>query len=213
VVEDDWRTLGLRATASGHFHFSEVFVPESRTFIAGPMNRPSPPFEGPLYRIGMLATVAALAAVALGIGRCALDEGIAIAKGKKAAFIGQDLARNAAVQRVVARAEAHHAAARALFFSEVANLGATVSGGGRPSQSELVRAQLGISFAVESAGTIASMMLEVVGTDGIVTGTAIERAFRDAHTVARHGFASAGRWESAGKVLLGQPTDWPFLFA
>jgi len=38
-----------------------------------------------------------------------------------------------------------------------------------------------------------------------------ERRFRDVHTLTQHAFTSINRYESVGKLLFGQPGDWPFL--
>lgn len=209
-VLDNWDTLGMRGTGSSDFRWDNVFVPEDMAYAVGPLDHPSPPFRGPLYRGGIYITAAAVGAVALGIGRAALDEGKRVALEKTPSYLTNGLADNGAVQRLVARAEALQGAASAFLYDVMGGIWEKSLRGERPVLAEVARAQLATCFAVESAAKVTRMIHEVVGTTGIRNSSRLSRYFRDAHTVSQHGFASAARWDSAGQVLLGRPADWGF---
>jgi alkylation response protein AidB-like acyl-CoA dehydrogenase len=209
-VLDNWDTLGMRGTGSCDFRWDNVFVAEDLTYAVGPLDHPSPPFSGPLYRGGIYITAAAVGAVALGIGQAALDEGKRVALEKTPSYLANGLADNGAVQRLVARAEALQGAARAFLYKVIGDFWQASLEGRRPVLAEVAQAQLATSFAVESAANVTRMIHEVVGTTGIRNSSRLARYFRDAHTVSQHGFASAARWDSAGQVLLNRPTDWGF---
>jgi Acyl-CoA dehydrogenase, C-terminal domain len=48
------------------------------------------------------------------------------------------------------------------------------------------------------------------GTTAIRNAAAFQKHFRDVHTMTQHAFGSASRFESAGQLMLGGDTDWPF---
>jgi Acyl-CoA dehydrogenase, C-terminal domain len=50
------------------------------------------------------------------------------------------------------------------------------------------------------------------GTSGIRNDQRFQQHFRDVHTISQHAFASPGRFESIGKLLLGRESDWPFYY-
>lgn len=209
-VLDNWDTLGMRGTGSADFRWENVFVPEDMAYAVGPLDHPSPAFSGPLYKGGIYITAAAIGAVGLGIARAALDEGKRVALEKTPSYLVNGLADNGAVQRLVARAEAQQGAASAYLYKVIGDLWEKSLRGERPVLAEVAQAQLATSFAVESAAKVTEMIHEVCGTTGIRNSSRLTRYFRDAHTVSQHGFASAARWDSAGQVLLGRPTDWGF---
>ena len=210
TVLDNWDTLGMRGTGSADFRWEGVFVPEDLAYAVGPLDHPSPPFAGPLYRGGIYITAAAVGSVALGISRAAVEEGKRIAIEKTPSYLATGLANNGAVQRLIARAEALHGASQAYLYKVIGDIWERSLSGRRPSLADVAQAQLATSFAVESAARVTQMIHEVAGTTGIRNSSRLTRYFRDAHTVSQHGFASAARWDSAGQVLLGRPADWGF---
>jgi len=209
-VLDNWDTLGMRGTGSSDFRWNGVFVEESMAYAVGPLDHPCSSFSGPVYRGGIYITAALVGAVALGIGQAALDEGKRVTLEKTPSYLATGLADNGAVQRLIARAQAQQGAARAYLHQVIGGIWDESRAGRRPTPADVAEAQLATSFAVESAAKITEMIHEVCGTTGIRNSSRLARYFRDAHTVSQHGFASAARWDSAGQVLLGRPSDWGF---
>ena len=82
---------------------------------------PSKPIEqGPLYAFPVFGLLAlAIAGVALGIARAAIDDVIELAGGKTPTLSSRRLAERPATQAGVARAEATLRAARELLYAEI----------------------------------------------------------------------------------------------
>jgi len=86
----------------------------------------------------------------------------------------------------------------------------TVSQGSPLSQNQKIAMQLVTSHAIKSAVEIVTLVHQAAGTTGIREENRFERYFRDMHTLSQHAFGSALRFQSAGKMLLAQESDWPF---
>jgi alkylation response protein AidB-like acyl-CoA dehydrogenase len=78
------------------------------------------------------------------------------------------------------------------------------------SQPQKIKIQLAACHAIRSAADAVELIHAAAGTSGIREEQPFERHFRDIHVITQHAFGSAARFESAGKLLLGQPGDWPF---
>jgi alkylation response protein AidB-like acyl-CoA dehydrogenase len=50
----------------------------------------------------------------------------------------------------------------------------------------------------------------LAGTTGFRVEHPFQQYFRDLHTLNQHALASAARFESLGKLILGRPSDWAF---
>ena len=113
-VIDTWSVSGLRATGSHDIAVDGLELPAARS---ASLITDSPREPGPLYAFppfGLLA--AAIAAVALGIARGALDDLGALAGAKTPTLSTRKLAERAATQSGLARAEAALGGSRALLL-------------------------------------------------------------------------------------------------
>lgn len=206
---DTWHTMGLRSSGSHDFRYTDVFVPTSRTAPLA-LAAPNDLFGGPLYRARLWAGHPAFAVTALGVARASLDATMELATRKTPNYMMQTVADNQAVQRLLGRAEAKWRAARAYVYETMDELWQHQLTGEFVTHEHAVDTQLACCFALESAREITEILHEIVGTTGFRQGNALERGFRDAHTMSQHAFASAARFESVGKALLGREIDWLF---
>lgn len=205
VFHDTWHSTGMRGSGSLDFSVDGVFVPARRTIQPGV----SPPVvDSPAARFPNFALLAsAVAAVGLGVARCALDELADVAAGKRPQYSSRTLARSAFTQVEFARAEAMLRAARAYLVSE---LGATWD---RVSAREPVRLEdrAGIrSAAVHAARTsaeVADLAFTLAGGTAVYESSPLGRYARDAHVVTQHIQTAPKLNEMIGKVLLGIECD------
>ena len=114
------------------------------------------------------------------------------------------------VQRQVAQAEALLGSARAYLYESLREGWDSACQGHMLDQQQKIKIQLATSHAIRAAADAVDLVHEAAGTSGIRQEQRFERYFRDVHAMTQHAFGSVARLESAGKLLFGQETDWPF---
>jgi alkylation response protein AidB-like acyl-CoA dehydrogenase len=209
-IVDTWHTLGMCGTGSHDVVMKDVFVPDRRTAPLVPLQRPGLAYYGPLYRFTIWASVAALAPVATGIARAAIDELLDLANTKTPSYTVKTLRDRSVVQSQVAQAEAQLGAARAYLHEALQQVWDGAVTGHTITQQQKVTVQLATTHAVVASAEAVDLVHAASGTSGIRNECGFPRHFRDVHTITQHGFISASRYESAGQLLLGLNTDWPF---
>ena len=113
-IHDNWQVAGLQGTGSCDVSLTEYVVPDAFTWE--PLHA-QPQRGGPLYRLGLPGFVAnEHAAFALGVGRCALETVMALARSKRRGFTPSPshLEARPAFQRAVGVGDLRLRAARAL---------------------------------------------------------------------------------------------------
>lgn len=204
-VHDTWQVSGLVGTGSNDFTCADVFVPDSRIYnIFDPSgHRPEPLYQVPptvLFTSG-------LAAVALGIGRAALDEFTETAETKFPTLSQVPLADKPVVQIELARAEASLGGARSFLYDTVEDVYQTVSAGRQASMRQIALARAAAVQAVEAGAAVARTVNVLAGGGAISLANPLQRHARDAEAMLHHFTQSQHTWEDAGRVLLGrQPT-------
>jgi alkylation response protein AidB-like acyl-CoA dehydrogenase len=209
-ILDTWHTIGMRGTGSHDVAVKDVFVPARRTAVLAPLVRPAKGFEGPLYRLTIWTAVAALAAPALGIARAAIDDFIDLSRRKTPNYTQMTLRERPVVQSQAAEAEALVCAARAYLHESLRQAWESAAQGDMISREQKVSIQLAASFAMEASAKAVRLVHTAAGASAIRLEHPFEKHFRDVHVLTQHAFASASRYESVGKLLLGLETDWPF---
>jgi indole-3-acetate monooxygenase len=133
-VIDTWHVLGLRGTGSHDVAVQDLFVPEVRTTVvsldgsaAGGQQTAIPMFT--LFGL-------ALAPVALGAARRAIDELLALAQGKTPLMASSKLRDKAVVQYEIARAEGILQGGRAYLYETVTEL-VDRAGRGKPIDMDM----------------------------------------------------------------------------
>jgi alkylation response protein AidB-like acyl-CoA dehydrogenase len=209
-IVDTWHTVGMRGTGSHDVIVKDLFVPTRHATVLAPLTKPAKGFEGPLYHLTIWTAVAALAAPALGIARAAIDALIDLSRKKTPNYTQTALRDRPVVQSQVAYAEATLGAARAYLHHSLRQAWESAVHGQMISQEQKINIQLASSFAMQEAAHAVDLVHAAAGTSAIRLEQPFERHFRDIHVLTQHAFASAGRYESVGKLLLGIDTDWPF---
>lgn len=70
--------------------------------------------------------------------------------------------------------------------------------------------QIACSHAVVAAARAVDLVHAAAGASAIRNELPFQKYFRDIHVITQHAFVGAARFESAGQVLLGLESDWPF---
>ena len=108
---DNWNAVGLRATNSGGYRFTDRFVPQGYSLSRSYLGEVR--LAGPLYKFPLNSLFAiGFSAVALGIARSMLDAVIALAKEKRPYLGKQTLRDSHLVQFQIGEAEARLRSAR-----------------------------------------------------------------------------------------------------
>ena len=201
VVQDTWRTTGMRGTGSHDYTVTDVFVPAER--VHGPVDR-SPHRPEPLYQFAMWTHVAH-AAHAVGIARSAIEEFLGMAGAKEATWHASEgrLAARTTIQAKVAQVEALVGAARAYMVSAARDTWATVCRGERPSAEQRAVYRLAVAHAMGNAVQAVDLMYNIGGATAIYATSGLDRCLRDIHTAAAHVWVAPDTYELAGRLLLG----------
>jgi indole-3-acetate monooxygenase len=199
--------MGMRGTGSSDVRLDRVAVPSALTASLAAPVAPAPEFAGPTYRLFPWPVLAGEAAVSVGVARAALDLVVELVGSRVPAYGAVPLAEREIVQMAVGRSRALIEAARATLRHALTHAHATVSDGGQLSVDQKVSLQLAICTAAENGARAVDLLYDVVGTAAFADHIGLERHFRDAHVLTQHGTKSSMRYASAGKVMLGLPTD------
>jgi len=209
-ILDTWHTMGLCATGSHDLSVKDLFVPSHRAGRLAPLKQLPKAFDIPLFHLTVWLPVASLAAPALGNARAAIDALIDLGSKKTPAYGAAPLSTRSSAQMQLGQAEALLGAARAYFYQSLSAAWQTAQKREFLSQSEKIAIQLATSHAIDSSAKVVDLVHQAAGTSAIRLEKPFQRHFRDAHVITQHAFGSISRIESAGKLLFGQPTDWPF---
>jgi alkylation response protein AidB-like acyl-CoA dehydrogenase len=210
-IPDSWHTMGMRGTGSHDFAVERAFVPQRRTAFVAPLEKLPPTLSSPIYRLSLWFPVAALAAPALGTARAAIDALLALGHKKTPNYTVARVAERPVAQMQLARAEALVGAARAYLYESVAEAWESASEGRFLTQAQKIKIQLASSHAILAAADAVEMVHAAAGTSAIREEQPFEQYFRDIHVITQHAFGSTARFESVGKLMFDQPTDWPFM--
>jgi indole-3-acetate monooxygenase len=198
-IHDTWSTAGMRGTGSHDFEVENVFVPEERVFpfsnfLTGPAERP-----GIGYGRGFFEVVTPfLSAIALGIGRNAIETLISLARGKVSRGGAGTLAEQSTTHERVGRADALLNAARAYLFDAVTEI---QKDRGEPMR-RLMRVRQASAFAAQSAAEVVNMMYDLGGGSAIYTSSPLERCFRDVNTITHHFLLTPAAFVTSGHSIL-----------
>jgi alkylation response protein AidB-like acyl-CoA dehydrogenase len=200
-VIDSWHVSGLRGTGSCDWAVRDVWAPAAHCW-AFPDIVPTQP--GPVFRLPALSAFSwTVATVPLGIARGALDTFAALAARKSRTGNPLTLREQETVQALFGRAEADHAAARALLREAMTELMAAVPEGG----ARLLRARgmfrMSCAHAAETANRIVERLAAAAGTAALMESGGLERCLRDVHAASRHIAMSAQGYVTGGRIALG----------
>ncbi len=205
---DTWHVTGLAGTGSTDFALRHVFVPESRAVGLG-IDRP---LERPLYvfpQFGLLAM--GIAAVALGLGRAAIDELVSLAGAKTPEASARSLAARSNVQIEVALAEAELRSARAWYYETIATAWESATRQGRIELEHRRDIRLATTHATSASARAVDRMYTVAGGTSVYQRSPLQRIFRDVHVATQHMMVAPPTLELTGRLFLGLETDTAML--
>ena len=156
--------LGLRALNQAEIFFDDVFVP--REFLSMPA---SPAYQMVLERI-VTSGNTSVGLIALGVARCAYEEGLAYAKGRRQG--GKPIFEHQLIADKLFRAFRSIEAARALLWKSSWLM--------TKGQASLPTAMAARTFASDACMDITRDMVQVMGGYGISRENHAEKLYRDA---------------------------------
>jgi indole-3-acetate monooxygenase len=205
TVLDTWHVSGLRGTGSNDWEVRDLFVPERRSAA---LRGHSPWVTGTLYQFPMFGLLAvAVAAVALGIGRAAIEELREVAITKTPGGSRRTLAERAAAQSGIAEAEALVRSSRAFLMETIQDIWARLEGGARLSIDDRTLMRLSATTATMNCARAVDICYNLGGATSIYEKSVLQRQFRDIHTLTQHVMVGQPTLEVAGRIFLGQATD------
>lgn len=204
-IHDTWHVTGLRGTGSHDIEFDDLLVPAEHSvsvFSEQPRER------GPLYAFPLFGLLAlAIAGVALGIARGALDDLGGLAAGKTPTGSRRALGERATVQAETAQAEAALRAARALLYEAIDQAWSAAVANGQVSVQDRASLRLAATHATSASAAVVATAYRLGGGSAIYDSSPLQRRFRDAHVATQHMLVGPATWELTGRLLLGLETD------
>jgi indole-3-acetate monooxygenase len=203
---DTWHAMGMRGSGSGDLAVVEALVPKDRSVS---LTDDKARIERPLYAFpafGMLAM--AIAGVALGNARGAIDDLVEMAGGKVPTGARRPLAERASTQVDVARAEGQLRAARGYLLESAEAAFDNASQNGALSLADRANLRIAATHAVRTSAEVTRIMHDLGGGTSVYETCPLSRRFRDAHVATQHIMVAPGSLELAGRALLGIEGDY-----
>ncbi len=203
---DTWHSMGMRGTGSGDLSVIDALVPTDRSVS---LSDDKARIERPLYAFpafGMLAM--AIAGVALGNARGAIDDLVEMAGGKVPTGSRRPLAERASTQVDVARAEGQLRAARTYLLDSASTAFENASQNGELSLADRANLRIAATHAVRTSAEVTRTMHDLGGGTSVYETCPLSRRFRDAHVATQHIMVAPGSLELAGRALLGIEGDY-----
>lgn len=207
TIEDTWHVSGLCGTGSHHFRADDVFVPADRTL--DPMGD-RPCLDEPIVRTPLLSVYSlAVASIALGVARGALDDIVALATGKVPMLGSGSLSTNPLFQYEVATADTELRAARALAYELAEAAWAQSTSGIDPTLAERAHARAAGVWITGRAAAVVHTAYRNGGGTSLYAEHPLQRRLRDVHALTQHFLVKPDTLIAAGAVLAGQEPTSP----
>jgi alkylation response protein AidB-like acyl-CoA dehydrogenase len=206
---ENWDVIGLRATNSGGFKVSNLFVPEG--FSVNREHLREVRLPGPLYKFPLNGYFSiGFSAVALGIARSMLDACVALALEKKPRLAKTSLRDSHLVQFQIGEAEARLRSARTFVETTARQVYDAVASCGRLELSQRIDTRMATTFAIHEAKAVADTAWEIAGASAIFASAALERRLRDISTLLQQAQGRKSHLQDAGAFLLGHEANLAF---
>ena len=112
TILDTWHTMGMRGTGSTDYRADDLFVPDHMIAPVGPLTKPAPGFDGPLFHMWPLANILGEGIVSVGVAASATDAAVELCKNKTPAYQGVPLKQQQLAQFLLGKACSRVEAAR-----------------------------------------------------------------------------------------------------
>ncbi len=207
-IVDTWNVGGLCGSGSHDVRITNVEVPNERILAQMGRHHDRSPLEH--FPLGSRLAYNKVA-VAIGIGRAAIDAFIDLATGKIPRFTSKTLRERPFAQRAVAHAEVRLRAARALVFELVEAMWEKVRAHAEVTLHDRALFQIACSDAAAGAVEAVESVCEAAGTTANFRNAPLERLARDVRVVRQHVTVAPQHIEDGGRVLLGLPPEGAML--
>lgn len=205
TIEDTWYSSGLCGSGSAHFSVTDLVMPADRGIVIGAAR---PRFRRPLYAFPIFGLLSlGVCAVALGIGRRAIDELTGLAPGKVPMLARSPLSEKVLTQVDLARAEGQLRAARALVFDTIDRIWARAAAGERFTVTDRADLRLAATWAAQASAEVVERMYRAAGGTAVYRTSPLQRALRDVNTVTQHAMVQDETYHTIGRILLDLPVD------
>ncbi len=181
-IVPDWRSFGLRATASHTIAAKDAFVPDSRAFRVDRNDRRSEPVYSVPFRP---FAESSFAAVAIGIARHLLEEAVATAEGSRDAWSKGGAARYGAVAARIRRAETR-LDERAAGYYEAVERAWTRHVRGDALEADWAAVGRESKAAADEALRTGQDVFRSLGIGALMEDAAVNRIWRDLQTACQH---------------------------
>ena len=195
-IDDMWHAVGLAGSGSSNIYIDDVFVPAHRLVSIPSMTDGCSPgskaHSHPLYRIPLLSLVPyIISIVGLGAAQGGYDAFTAQMRHRKGRGgvldVSKSLASIPAVQTRIGEAAGYIDAGRLIIKTDLEKILATVNSGRNISVTKRIRCKRNQAVATRMAVKAATTLYEGAGGAGLLAANRVQRAWRDANAVARHG--------------------------
>ncbi|RWM15206.1 MAG: acyl-CoA dehydrogenase [Mesorhizobium sp.] len=188
-IEDTWRTLGMRGTASNDVVIKNLFIPDANVAFSRKAGEWHPVFQ-------TIATIAfpLIYAVYLGVAESARDIAVGIAKSKPE----PDLSLAGRMETELRAAQVAHR-----WMLDIVARNA-------PSADSVNEVMIGRSLVARHAIMAVELAMELAGGASFYRKTGLERCFRDVQGARFHPLQAGPQARYAGAMALGLPTTAVF---
>ena len=209
-IVDTWDVAGLRGSGSHDVKVDGAVI-EKKWLDVELMKLPAL-YPNPVFRIPVpLRLSYNKAAVALGVGRGALDVFSDLAQNKVPMLSPGTLRERPVAQYRMGEAEATVQAARAFVMEAMREVEDELHGGApHPGYETTRKARLACTFAANACMQAVDSIHNTAGTTGARMYSPLERKLRDAHGCASHRWVAHPLYETIGKLYLGHEPDLEF---
>jgi alkylation response protein AidB-like acyl-CoA dehydrogenase len=201
-MEGNWDVMGLRATGSVNYSFTDAFVPEAFTHAPDgwPVNQ-----GGNLYSIGIIGmTALGHTGFIIGMGRRMLDELSAFIAEKPAGRGGALPAISAmpSFHEAYGHAEARYRSSRAYIFEVWGEMQKSLDRGDPPATRQITSIRLALNHATSEIADMCAWAYRTAGGYAL-RESALQRCFRDVHAGTQHFLVSPTVLQECGRELAG----------
>jgi indole-3-acetate monooxygenase len=204
-LRGNWDVMGLAGTGSYDYAITDEVVDAGFTFR---LLEAAPARGGAMYRIGLFGLVASgHAGFALGVGKRALVEVLAIAETKQRMGGFESVTAQQLFQHEFAMHDAAMRAARAYVFESFGAAEATVLAGSECTLLQQQRMRQATTYATRIAADAAHFAYTWAGTDALRNPSVLQRCFRDIHAGTQHIYVDNNTLTGYTQTLIATPVD------
>ena len=195
-ILDTWYVGGLKGRAGNDYRVDGALVPGGRWVDLVSARERGPVIDAPLYHVPFFGAFAcSVAAVIGGLARRAVDELIALS-GKQPAGSRRGLAKRAAIQVDMARADAAVRSTSAFMADAIGTATEAVAAGSVTDEHRRVLRLAPVDRCHRAAGGTA-----------VYETSPLARVFRDTHAASQHAMVSERILEPIGTMAFGLDID------